>query len=485
MRSSRSSFESAQFRVLSDNQIEDLHLATLEILRRTGVRIYSEEGVELLRKAGANISDGNRCRIPPSLVEWAIRAAPPSVTLFSRDGNPALRLEDHRSYFGTGPSVPNIIDPYSGERRPVVRSDVANVAMLCDALPNIDFVMSLGVVSDCPEGLADREEFAAMVLNTNKPIVGWAYEVEGYADILDMGTAVRGSLEELQSRPFFALFSMSTPPLQHSQHAMDQLIFAAEHNMPAAFASAPMMGASVPIPSASSIAIVNAEVLSALLVSQLKREGAPFICGGGAHPLDMRAMVLPYAAPEAIQNYAAVAELAHHYHLPNWGYAGTGDSKVFDEQAVLEGALTTVIAGLSGANLVHCIGTIESGLATSLELVVAMDELLSMMKPLIRGIEINDETLALDLIDQVGPGGDFLGTDHTLQHYKDLWYPSILDRRVLATWEEEGRKTLAQRANETVKSILESYQPQQLGQDVQDRITEIVRRAEDIARARM
>lgn len=483
MRSSRSSFGSAQFRILSDNQIEDLHLATLETMKRTGVRIYSEEGVELLRKAGADASDGNRCRIPSHLVESAIRSAPSSITLYTRDGRPAMHLEDHRSYFGTGPSLPNILDPYTGERRAVVKEDVVNVAKVCDALPNFDFVMSLGIVSDCPLGTADVAEFEAMVLNTNKPVVGWAYELEGYYDILDMALAVRGSLEEIQRYPFFALYSEPTSPFHHSKEAVDKLLFCAARRIPSLYAPTTMQGASAPVTNAGAIVVANTELLTGLVMSQLKQEGAPYIYGGFAVPLDYRTTVMGIASPEALVNSAAIADLAHHYRLPDFSVAGLADSKVFDEQCAIEGTVATMMAGLSGSNLNHDIGYIESGLTASLEMVVAMDEVIGMLKHIMRGIEVNEETIALDLIDEIGPGGHFMATDHTLRHYKENWYPSIFDRWNLSGWEEKGRKTLAQRANEKVRDIIEDYRPQPLPIAVQDRIREITRRAKERAKA--
>lgn len=485
MRSNRSSFNSPQFRVLSSDQIEDVHLATLEVLQRTGIRVFHQGGIELLRKAGAHVSDGSLVRIPSHLAEWAIRAVPSRITIFSRDASPAMYLEDHKTYFGTGPSLPNIRDPYTGERRAVVKQDVVNVAKLVDNLPNIDYVMSLGIASDCDPGLSDREEFEAMVLNTRKPVVGWAYDVDGYADILEMGVAIRGTLEELQLRPFFVLYTEPTSPLQFSKESVDKLLFMAKRNLPSLCTPGVIVGASSPITSAAALVIANAEVIGGLVLAQLQREGSPCIYGGAAMPLDLKTTVFSFGAPEAWLNHAALADIAHYYRIPSWSFGGVSDSKIFDEQAALEGALASMMAALSGANLVHDVGYIEAGMTGSMEMVVVQNDVIGMLKRVMGGIRVDEEHLAVDLIDQIGPGGHFLSTDHTLRHYKECWYPGLLDRRNYNDWVEGGMKTLRQRAIERIHEILESHEPVQLPRDVQDRIRSVVAVAAERVRSRV
>lgn len=480
-KSNRMSFDNPQFRILSGDQIEDIHLATLEILRRTGVRIHAEEGLELMRRAGADISDGNLVRIPSRLAEWALDAAPKSITLYTRDGRPGIRAEGRNVYYGNAVSASNIIDPYTAERRPFKKQDVADVARLCDALPNIDFVMGLGVVSDCPIGLADREEFEALVLNTNKPLVGWAYEAEGYADIVEIGIAVRGSLEELQRWPFFALLADPTSPLSHSRVAVQKLLYLAEKNLPNLYLSSPIQSAAAPITPAASVVIANAELISGLVLCQLKREGSPYIFCGEPHPLDLKTTALCLAAPETFITLGALAEVAEYYRLPNFGIAGCTESKVFDEQAAIEGALGIAFAALSGINFVHGLGFLESALTGSLEMLVVQDEVVGMIKRVAQGMEVSEETLAIDLIDQLGPGGHFLDTDHTLRHFRENWYPTLMDRLDYSNWQDTGRKTLRERANEKVRSILENHRPPSLSDETRARIRGVVRRAEELA----
>lgn len=483
MRSSYLSITAPQFRVLSDGQIEDIHQATLEVLKRTGARVYHEEGLALMRKAGASISDGNLVRIPPHLVEWAIRTAPSNITIYTRDGKPAMYLTGTNVYYGTGPSLPNIRDPYTGERRLVKKQDVANVAKLVDALPNISYVMSMAIVSDCTVGMADREEFEAMVLNTSKPIVGWAFELEGYKDIISMGIAVRGSLEELQHKPFFVLYAEPSSPLMHSEEAVDKLLYMAERHLPCLYTPGVLSGASSPVTNAGTIVIDNCELLAGLVLAQLKREGAPCIFGGGSMPLDLRTTNPAFGSPESWLNHAALAELARYYKLPSWGFGGVTDAKVFDEQASLEGALSVMAAALSGANLVHDVGYIESGLTGSLEMVAVQDEVIGMVKRFMQGVEVSEETLAVDAIDEVGPGGHFLSSPHTLRHCRETYYPALMDRRNYQEWLDAGQKTLGQRANEKVRDIIENYQPEQLSGNVKDRIRQVMATADEKTKA--
>jgi trimethylamine---corrinoid protein Co-methyltransferase len=245
----------------------------------------------------------------------------------------------------------NIVDPYTGERRLFTRQDAVNVTRLRDALPNLDFVMALGLISDCPVGLADREEFEALVLNTNKPLVGWANEAEGYADIVEMVIQVKGSLEELQRKPFFALLADPTTPLSHLRVAVQKLLYLAEKNLPNLYLGGPMQGMSTPVTPAGSVLITNVEMIAGLLLCQLKREGSSLIYCGCPAPMDMKIMTGCRSAPEGFISIAAMAEVAQFYHLPTFGIAGCSEAKVFDEQAAIEGAVGATMAAMSGSNM--------------------------------------------------------------------------------------------------------------------------------------
>jgi trimethylamine--corrinoid protein Co-methyltransferase len=201
-----------QIRYLSPDQIQTIHQATLQVMERTGVVFYEPEVVEILRKAGAHVSDDNRVRIPAHLVEEALRTAPSRIVISDRNGQPAMFLEGTNSYFGTGSDTPNVIDPYSGQRRPALKQDVAEAARICDYLPNIDFVMSMGLASDVNALTSDRHHFEAMRSNTTKPIIFTAWNLDGLKDIYDMCVAVAGSPEAFRKNASAILYAESTTP---------------------------------------------------------------------------------------------------------------------------------------------------------------------------------------------------------------------------------------------------------------------------------
>ena len=240
-----------------------------------------------------------------------------------------------------------------------------------------------------------------------------------------------------------------------------------------------MAGATAPATLASVLVVNNAEVLSGLVISQLRQKGAPFIVGGLPTLLDMQTAIFTYGAPEMHMNSAALAEIAHHYRLPMFGTAGCSDAKVMDEQAAIESAFSCLMSALSGANLVHDVGYLEYGLTASYEMMVMTNEIIAMVKRIMRGIEVNDESLALDVIDKVGPGGNFLQEKHTLQHFrKEHWHPELMDRSNYEKWMQDGRKTLGQRASEKVKQILAEYHPKPLSPEQLSQIDAIIARAE-------
>jgi len=476
IRSNDVSFESPHFGRLSPQQCEKLHNASLEILERTGVRLLEPEAVELLKKAGAFVSDGNRVRIPAGLVEKALSTVPKRVVLCNRHGERVIFLEDHRCFYGPGSDCLRIIDHRTGERRRPVLQDVIEGITVCDALPHIDFVMSMFLPSDVNQVIADRYQMEVMLSYTTKPIIFVTYEFSGCVDAVEMAEAVVGGPEALRQNPLVACYINVTTGLLHNKEALQKLLYLADKGLPALYIPVSSGGITGPVTAAGSMAMVNAGVLTGLVLSQLKREGAPFIMpgwGGGA--LDMRTTVEPYCAPDALGMAQA---LAHYYNLPMFGLAGASESKLVDGQASAEAALTLLVDTLSGANLIHDLGYLESGLTFSLAQLVICNEIVDWIEHFMAGVEINDETLALDLIDEVGPEGQYLKTQHTREHFRERWYPQVFERDSYSGWLAKGGKSLAERAAERVEEILAEHQPEPLPENIRQKIRAIVRRAE-------
>ena len=475
LQSNYTSFDTPRFRKLSDDQVEHLHHASLEILDRTGVCLYDSEALELLKKKGLQVEEENRVRIPPGLVEWALSVAPKRTVICDRNGRRVMPLERNNVFYGPGSDCPNVIDLHTGERRPGTLQDIVDATRVCDSLPNIDFIMSFCIASDLPQAVADRYQMRAMLMNSTKPIVFVTTEFEGCVDVIKMAEAVAGGEEALRRNPICACYINVTSPLRHNQEALRKLLFLAEKGLPTTYTPVVLRGVSGPVTAAGAIALANAGELAGLVLAQLKREGTPVILSGGVNDmLDMRTTVDAYGDPT---NRVMLVELAHRYGLPIFGLTGCSDSKLPDEQAAAEAAFSIILETLAGAQLAHDVGYLDSGTLGSIEQLVICDELIAYTKRFMQGLQINEETLALDLIDEVGPHGDFMATDHTFRHFREDWYPALFDRRKYDAWKAAGGKTLRERAREKALQILETHQPEPLPPDVQRKVDEIVAQA--------
>jgi trimethylamine--corrinoid protein Co-methyltransferase len=469
-------FLSAQFRRMSDEQCQKIHWASLEVMERTGVRLYEQEAIELVKKAGAHISDGNRVRFPSGLVEKAFTTVPRRVVLCDRQGKRVMPLEGHRSFFGPGSDCLNIIDHRTGERRDPVLQDVVEGMIVADALPNIDFVMSMVLPVDVPPMVADRYQMEAMLNHTTKPIVFVTTEFSGCVDAIEMAEAVVGGVDALRLNPFVTCYINVTTGLRHNEEALQKLLYLAGKGLPAIYVPVGLGGATAPITVAGCQVVWNVGALVGLVISQLKREGAPYLVAGwGSNMLDLRALVQPYADPDK----AGVAQsMAHFYGLPMFALGGCSDSKCLDQQAGIEAALTLMLNALSGGHIVHDVGYMESGLCYSFVQLAICDEILGWIEHSLREVDVSDVALAVDLIDEIGPDGQYLDEKHTLAHFRSRWYPSLMDRYTYDHWLGRGAKTLEQRAAERVERILTEHSPEPLPKDVAQAVHAIVERAE-------
>lgn len=475
LQSNYSTIGAPLFRKLSDDQVERLHHASLEILERTGVRLYEPEALELLKKKGVTVDDGNRVRIPPGMVEWALSIAPKRTTLCDRHSQRVMPLERNNVFHGTGSDCPNVIDLRTGERRPGKLQDIVEATTVCDALPNIDFLMSFCIANDLPPATYDRYQMRAMLMNSTKPILFVTMEFAGCVDAVEMAEAVVGGADALRRNPLCACYINVSSALRHNQEALQKLLFMADKGLPTTYTPVVLRGASGPVTAAGAIALANAGELVGLVIAQLKREGAPVILTGGVNDmLDMRASVDCYADPT---NRVMLVELAHRYGLPIFGLTGCSDSKLPDEQAAAEAAFAILLESLAGAQMAHDVGYLDGGMTNSIEQVVICDELIAYTKHFMKGLEVNEETLALDVIDKIGPDGNFMADQHTRKHYREDWYPQLFERRNYEAWEKAGAKTMRQRARDKALDILEHHKPEPLPADVQQQIDRIVERA--------
>lgn len=443
--------------MLNRQQCEIIHNASLEILRRTGVRVHHAGALKLLRHADARITDGNLAQIPAGLVEWALRQAPSRIALCRRGtAEPVMRLEADNVYYGPGSDCPNYLDPRTGQRRPFTQADLVACIRLVDALPELRFCMSMGIPADAGLTSPYRLQFALMLTHTEKPIVFVCDDAADCEAITAMAAAAAGGLAELRLNPTLLLYSEPTTPLTHTETATDKLLFMAERGLPVIHSPAPMMGGAAPVTLAGGLALGNAEALSSLVIHQLQRPGAPFVYGVQAHHLDMRTTISVYGAPEYELARVASAELGRFYSLPIWGNAGMSDSPVLDAQAAVDAAFSIQVARLTGTHLAHDVGYLEAGLTTSPEMMVLCAEIISMLETFAGGLRLDAESLALEVIHAVGPGGNYLAHDHTLAHFREVWQPGLFNRRRTADWLKRGGLSLDARLRDKTIALMEA-----------------------------
>ncbi|HKJ26460.1 MAG TPA: trimethylamine methyltransferase family protein [Anaerolineales bacterium] len=473
-----------RFRMLSDDQLQELVDGVLHVLEYTGLDVYHEESRDILKKAGAWV-DGIRVRIPSHLVRKSLDLAPRSFTVFSRDGNPKnnINIGPGRAHFGPGPTCPNFIDVESMERRPYVKSDVPLVAKVVDALPNIDFCESLGTVNDVHHELGATYEFAGMFPNTSKPIVAWSYDYDDSVDIHKIAVAEAGGQEAFERRPNYIHYCEPLSPLVSTEDALNKLVFAAKHRIPLIFTPCPIAGGTAPVTAAGIITQAAAESWMGLTIAQALQPGLPFIMGGVLSVMDMSSMILAYGAPELSLFMAGLTELAHYVGLPLWQTGGCTDSKTLDEQAAIEGSLSVYFSALSGGDLCHDVGYTESAMTGSVFQLAMMDESIGYARRITRGIEVNEETLAVEVIDNVGPNGHFLREQHTRDHYRtEFWYPNLCDRRNYEEWEMMGSTPMRDRVVARVHDILATHEPSPIKPETEKVIEEVLAAAEDRVR---
>jgi trimethylamine--corrinoid protein Co-methyltransferase len=348
---------------------------------------------------------------------------------------------------------------------------------VCDALPEINFVMSCGIPRDVPTQEYFRYQFATMIRHTTKPIVFVCNDIVDIEAIGAMAGAVAGGMDQLSQYPTLLLYSEPTTPLSHALEAVDKLLYCARHSIPVTHSPAPMMGGTAPITIAGAVALGNAEMLSGLVMHQLQNPGAPFLYGHGVHHLDMKEMISVYGAPEFQLARVMAAEMGRFYKLPVWGYSAHSDGKILDGQAAIDAQFSVLIALLAKTNLNHDVGYLEAGLAVSPEYIVLTDEIIAQTRRFVAGVDVSDEALAVQVVNDVGPGGEFMSHEHTLAHWRELWVPTLFDRQRLDPWQERGAKDLNTRVREKTVALMDSHKVPALPAAVDAELDAIIARA--------
>jgi len=470
----------AQYQPITTEETKKIHDATLEVLEYVGMSCPSAKIMKVFESGGAEVDwDGKRVRIPQHLVEEALRKVPHQIVFCGRNPANDILLEAKRVYFGMGGTpVPFIRDLETAETRRPTKKDMEDATRLGDGLPNMKFLMSIAGAFDVPYQAEYLHEFEVLFNNTEKPILYSAPGEYVAGKVLKMATTIAGSADELRKRPFLILYAETSSPLGFSA-PNENIIEFAKCGIPFANGATPMCGASAPMTLAGAMVVGNAENLATLTLAQLVRPHTPVVYSGWACVMDPKTSRFAYGAPEFAMGVNALnASLARHYDLPCYGFGGCTDSKTPDAQAGAEVMMNCLIGGMSGVSLIHDCGYLAGGSIGSMEMAVIDNEIIGYVERVLRGVDVNDETLAVDVIKGVGPGGHFMSQRHTLNHLRDFYMPLLFNRIPEAAWVKAGRKETYEMARETAKKILKNHSVKELELETKRKISEIVRDAE-------
>lgn len=467
---------SAAYQRMGPQECRRIHMATLEILERTGVDVHDEKARDVLAAGGAEVG-GIRVRVPEFMVTEALAKAPRRITLYDRHQQPAIRAWGHRSYFGGGSDCLNVLDHRTGERRGPVMQDVIDAATVMDALPEIDFVMSMFLPKDVDQRIYDRYQMAAMLNHTTKPIVFVTPDFEGCVAAVEMCEAVAGGPAAFRRHPFATCYVNVTFGLVANREALQKCMYLAEKGLPQLWIPLNAGGVNSPVTTAGCMASMNAGILLGVVLAQLVRPGAPVaVPGWNGGPYNLKTMVGNYVLAD---EQGVPTSMGKFYDLPVFGLGGSTDAKVLDQQTGMEVTVSLMTALLHGANIVHDVGFMDSGLQGSLQLLVIANETLGFLRAMTRGVVVDDDTLALDVIDELGPTGSFLQHSHTIRHYKEPFYSSLFEKGPHSQWARKGAKTAEQKAAERVDDILAGHKVEPLPEPILEALQAIVRREQE------
>jgi len=441
--------------ILTEEQVYSIHSASLEILERIGVKCHNKKALKLLKEGGA-YADGDRVKIPPAMVEEAIGTAPSRSLITGRRGNGKVLLERNVSNYGCGTDVPYHMDPYTHEIRLTVLKDIENMNKIVQKCGNIDFTSNSGLASDVEPELQDLYHYKVGNTYCDKPFFTSAANGENMKALIDMATVFAGSYEKLAQAPSLIVYGEPVSPLSLEQNAIDVLLVCSEYKIPIVFPPMVQLGATGPMTLAGGIAQGSAETLASLVVHQLKNPGAPFIWGPFVSMMDMHTTVCCYGGPVLMKSQVALGQISRFYGIPTFGFACVTDSADIDAQFGTEVMWSALVNALAGLNLCHDVGYMNSGLIVSLESLLFADEIISAVSHFMNGIEVNEETLALDVIEKVGPLGNFLAEEHTIRFLEqETWHSKIMNRKHFRSIITKGGKTIKQKLEEKAHQIIE------------------------------
>ncbi|UCF82184.1 MAG: trimethylamine methyltransferase family protein [Desulfobacteraceae bacterium] len=465
------------YRPLSEEKLKTIHEASLAILEKTGLTYESglEDTLAMLEKADASV-DRDRSRIfftRDLIIEQAAKA-PERVVMYSRDGKNDLDLTKHRVHLGTGGAAIKILDLETGAARPSTLKDLYQLGRLADHLDNIHFFLRPCIPTDIPATAYDVNVFYTCLKATAKHVMAGVNDIEGFHKVLDLASMVAGDLQKLKERPFISIItSFAISPLKLDTETTLIMQEAVRNRIPVALSCAPMAGSTSPITMAGTLAQIHAEQLAGISICQLTNQGAPLLYGGIPGMANLRTMGYRGGGVECGMMNAAIHQLAEYIKVPNYNSSGLTDAKIPDAQAGWEKAMTTLLAAMGGSNYIHhAAGMLESMIAVAYEQYVIDDEIIGMSYKVLKGIEVDPEHLALEVIDSVGPGGNFMTSPHTLEYMRKEYFEGngVTDAKSRDKWTDEGSQDAYTRARAIVKKILAQEEKSYISEEVDQAI---------------
>jgi len=449
------------YRPLAPEDVEQVDQTGRRILERIGVRINDSTFLDTLKKAGAQVDyEKQRVRFDGDWLDEVLSHAPSRFTLYSRDGKNDLHLGEGKVHFGNGGGVFRVLDMATGGYRLTMIRDVANTATLVDHLDYIRFYIIACQAHDIKPVNYHLLEFYYAFNHTTKHVMGGCTNLHGAGQMWKLASIIAGGEEKLREKPFVSVITNIISPLTIEANTLNILNFCTTHGIPATCAPAPIAGATSPATLAGTLAQMHAESLAGVAIAQVLAPGAKVLYGAVPMTMDLRRMELATGSVEMMMMNAAAVQLAKHYNLPIYASGGLTETKRPDIQAGIEKGFSNLAVAIAGADYVHlAAGLIDSANSISYEQFVIDNEIIGIIQRMLTGIKVNEETLGFDVIEKVGPGGNYVMEDHTVEHMMDeFFYPNLSVRCNFDIWEEKGRPSMLSRANDVVQNILREYE---------------------------
>jgi len=464
---------------LPQDKIEAIHAASLKVLENTGIKVESKQALDTLKEAGAKVDYTNHhVTIPRSLVEEALNRAPKTIKYAARNPKNDFMLDKKEPHFCADGGSPFTLDWENNKNRYSTAEDVARCSIIADYLDHVHIV-SIGSALDMPEAMQAIIGMYTRVSNTEKHFTAGALTARQAQYQIEIAAGIVGSTEELRKRPIFSTAICPISPLSYTNGRTDAALEYSKAGIPVIIWSMPMLGETSPATLAGAMVIDNAESLGYLVILQFANPGAPVVYSADVGTVDFKTGAGIHS-PEAYLMSMGLAQLSQYYGLPTQVEASCSASKIPDVQDGYEKAMLLITYMLmdTAPDIILGLGALEDSRMGSAEAMVIDNEIIDYALGYARGLEVNDNTLALDTIHKVGPGGTFLGEKHTLQHFRERWAPKIGNMDSFEAWEKKGSRRLDEIAHEKIKEILVTHKPAPIPQDAQKEISKIIKRAE-------